>query len=311
MGSPRIALLCGGPFAFQSITLLALEKYLAGIAIGSRDIQTISLLASECERLKMPFEEIGSASEMNLLAEWLDNVNPDYVFCICFPHRIPAELLNKKPERFINFHTGPLPSYRGPMPIFEVIRRGEKKSAVSVHLMNEEFDTGAVIYEESVPLSPGETFTSLAIKLAERTSITSLNVAQMLEFGTRIPRSVQDEDEAHFYPFPKEKDITIDWNTMQAESIISLVNASWPWSKGAITRMDGNEIRISVIHQLPLKNSSGAAPGTILKITDEGIVEVACINGQSVEVFSFGQPDASQQRSFIDSAGLATGKILG
>ncbi|TND07480.1 MAG: methionyl-tRNA formyltransferase [Bacteroidetes bacterium] len=308
MSSPRIGLLCGGPFAFQSITILALEKYLAGIAIGSSDMQTVGLLSSECERLGMPFLEIASKNETGLLGDWIEKVNPDYIFCICFPYKIPAELLRKKPERFINFHTGPLPAYRGPMPIFEVIRRGEKNSAISVHLMEEGFDTGAVIYEETVPLDVGETFTSLAIKLSERTAITVLNMAQMLEFGTSIPRTDQDPSEANFYPYPTEKEITIDWNSMQAESIISLINASYPWSGGAITGFDDETIRITQVKPLPFPSTSPAEPGTVLRKTAEQGLEISCLGGLSILALSFGSDRGNLGMEYLESVGLETGK---
>lgn len=310
MNSPRIAILCGGPFAFQSITILALEKYLAGIAIGSRDMQTVGILASECERMNMPFLEISSGKETGLLDDWIEKLNPDYLFCICFPYKIPAELILKRPERFINFHTGPLPSYRGPMPIFEVIRRGEKNSAVSVHLMGEEFDTGAVIYEEAVQISTGETFTSLAVKLAQRTSITVLNLAQMLEFGTSIPRAEQDHATAKFYPYPGEKEITIDWNLMTAENIISLINASYPWSRGAITGFDEERIRITTVDPLPFSSSISAEPGTILAKTAEGSLEISCINGQSILATSFGSDHGNLGMEYLESVGLVKGKKL-
>lgn len=311
MSSPRIALLCGGPFAFQSISILALEKYLAGIAIGSRDMQTVNLLASECERLQMPFAEIASKNETGKLSEWIETVNPDYVFCICFPYKIPAELIRQKPERFINFHTGPLPAYRGPMPIFEVLRKGEKKSAISVHFMDEEFDTGAVIYEEIVPVNPGETFTSLAIKLSERTTITVLNIAQMLEFGTSIPRSEQEPSEAHFYPYPGEKEITIDWNAMPAETIISLVNAAYPWSRGAITGFDGETIRITTVNPLPFASSAAAEPGTVLQKTAEGGLEIACKSGQSILAQGFGSDHGALGIAYLESIGLVPGSRFG
>lgn len=311
MSSPRIAILCGGPFAFPAINILSLEKYLAGIAIGSRDLQAISILASECERLEMPFEEIGSKSEMHLLSAWLEKVNPDYIFSICFPHKIPAEILEQKPGKFINFHTGPLPSYRGPMPIFEVLRNGEKKSAVSVHLMDAGYDTGAVIYEETVPVSTDENFASLAVKLSDRTSITALNIAQMLEFGTHIPLSVQDNSVARFYSYPTEKDYTIDWNSMTAERIISLVNACFPWCHGAITTFEDTEIRISAVHPIPAPSSRPAKPGTIIRKTGEGLLEIACFGGKSIEAIAFGSQDPAENLAFLDKSGLSEGKKLG
>ena len=45
----------------------------------------------------------------------------------------------------INIHNSDLPKYRGLMPILHAIRNGDKKSEISVHFINENFDEGDII----------------------------------------------------------------------------------------------------------------------------------------------------------------------
>lgn len=277
MEQPRIALLCGGRFAFPSLQLLMLEKFLCGVVIGGAEKESVKLLEEGLGQAKMPFLSVGKASEMSALAEWLKEVKPDAVFSICFPYRLPAEILALHPERFINFHTGPLPSYRGAMPIFEVLRAGEKSSAIAVHIMSENFDEGDLIFSEPVPVKPDDTFGSLAVRLSDRCSHTALNMAQMLEFGSGIPRQAQSQDESRYFPKPGKSDTFIRWSFMGAEEICRLVNACNPWNNGADTVINNRPLKI--IAAGFADETHGKDPGTILS-RDASAMRIACIDNQ-------------------------------
>ncbi len=311
MEQPRIAVLCGGPFAFQSIMTLFMEKYLAAIAIGSQDMQAKGMLAAECERMTIPFLDVYAKEDVHLLDEWLNTIKPDYIFCICFPYRISASLLNQYPQRFFNFHTGPLPAYRGPMPIFEVIRNREQTSAICVHLMDDGFDTGDLIFEEPVSLVLGETFPSLTVKLAERAAIAAMNLAQMLEFGSRLMQTKQDETQAHFYKYPKENDLTLHWTLLSAVECIALVNACQGWSKGAITQLHEEVLRISSVSPQPLRANFVEKPGTIIGKTSTGGVEIVCADGCSIEALSFQTDFENYAGIALEDIGLVAGVVLG
>jgi methionyl-tRNA formyltransferase len=311
MEQPRIVVLCGGAFAFQSIMILHMEKYLAGIGIGSQDMQVQGMLASECERIEIPFLPMYDKGDVSLLEAWLNTVKPDYIFCICFPYRISDSLLQQYPERFFNFHTGPLPTYRGPMPIFEVIRRSEQTSAIAVHLMDAGFDTGALVFEEPVALDGGETFISLTVKLSERSGIAAMNLAQMLEFGSRLPQTKQDESLANFYSFPKTIDLTLNWANFSAVQCIALIHACMGWSKGAITTKNGEMLRIVTVSAEPYASGYSEHAGTIISQTPQGGVEIVCGDGWSIEALSF-QTDYENYTGIApEQIGLVAGVFLG
>src|SRR3989344_5327694 len=278
---PRIVLMCGGPFAYRGLSALAYEKYLAGVVIGTKETHVSNLLRQECEQSSVPFLNINGSSEIENLIEWLEEIKPDAVFCICFPYLIPARLIRNETIKFINFHTGPLPSYRGPMPIFEVIRRGEKETAMSVHFMTESYDTGSVIY------------------------------AEMLQFSSSIPSEVQDQSEATFYPFPDVKELKIDWDTMSAEKIIALINACNGWNNGAITSFKDNELHLITVSPEPLAETRQYTPGTIIELFSDGSADIACIGEQKIRVCQLGTEDGLYSFDFLKQLGLKMDEVLG
>ncbi|MNU77417.1 Methionyl-tRNA formyltransferase [compost metagenome] len=281
MSGLKIAILCGGRFALPAIQQLAVEKYLCGIAIGNGDALTVNLLESECDKSGVPFQSYSTAKMTDELENWLTEIQPDAVFSICFPYRISENLLNKWEGKFINFHTGPLPQYRGPMPIFEVLRYKETETAISVHFMNAEYDEGDLIFSEKVEIKPNDNFGTLAGKLSLCAAMSAQNMAQMLEFGSMVPRQEQDENSARYFEKPEWEDTFIQWNRMNAEEILQLIKACNPWNQGADTLFMGDPMKL--IAASLGEERHDANPGTILH-ANEHAISVACLDGNCIDV---------------------------
>ncbi len=281
---PRIILLCGGESSFPAIHLLALEKYLSGIVIGGKEKEAIHFLRKQTSVVGIPFFQLSSALALHELKTWLEQQKPDAVFSIGFPYRIPLEILILIPGRFFNFHMGPLPKYRGSMPIFEVLRAGEKETAIAVHKMEAEFDTGAIVFQEPLSIEEGETFGSLAVKMRDRLPLVAQNLAQMLEFGVNVPAFEQQQEGAAYHSFPDEEDTRIIWPYMEADKIIALINACNPWNQGADTMFGHTKVKIIAASVSETRQKNTEIPGTVLHICNNEAVKVACINEQCIEI---------------------------
>tara|TARA_Y100000310_G_scaffold339841_1_gene433772 strand:+ start:12650 stop:13255 length:606 start_codon:yes stop_codon:yes gene_type:complete len=84
-------------------------------------------------------------------------------------HLGPATLDHYR-GRIINIHPSLLPKYGGQgkygMHVHEaVLASGDRESGVSIHLVNGEYDAGAVIAQKIVPVEPDDTPESLAARV--------------------------------------------------------------------------------------------------------------------------------------------------
>jgi methionyl-tRNA formyltransferase len=52
----------------------------------------------------------------------------------------------------VNVHTGPLPQYRGMMPVFWQMRDGRSSIGITIHTMTTRIDLGEIVLARSVPL---------------------------------------------------------------------------------------------------------------------------------------------------------------
>ncbi|MBZ4043293.1 methionyl-tRNA formyltransferase [Flavobacterium hibisci] len=300
-------ILCGGKFAFPSLQLLAYEKFICGIGIGKGSNMIIDALERESEESNISFKSFPDKKSIHEMRTWIDTVQPDYIFCISFPFLLPKTILSYGHEKFINFHPGPLPQYRGVMPIFEVLKNQETETAICAHFMNSKFDEGNIIFNDPIAIEEADTYGKLTIRLSERLAQVTLNMANMLQFASSIPNQPQDETLAYYYEKPELSDTYINWKQMSADEIIALINACNPWNTGADATLLGEQVKI--IMASILDESHNNLPGTIVTITDT--INIACEDNKQIAITMLSTDEGIMTANqFSLSKNLALKKLL-
>jgi methionyl-tRNA formyltransferase len=276
----KILVLCGGEFAFPALQLLAYEKFICGIGIGKGKDTIIEALDRESKESDISFKSFPNKKNLSEMRTWIDNIQPDYIFCISFPFLLPESILSYGYDKFINFHPGPLPQYRGVMPIFEVLKNQETETAICAHFMNSKFDEGNVIFNDPIAIQEGDTYGKLTVRLSNRMAQVTLNMANMLQFASSIPNQPQDETLSYYYEKPQLSDTYINWKRMAADEIIALINACNPWNIGADAILLGEQVKIivaSLLHEFHENQ-----PGTIVSLSDT--INIACEDNRQIAI---------------------------
>jgi peptidoglycan/xylan/chitin deacetylase (PgdA/CDA1 family)/folate-dependent phosphoribosylglycinamide formyltransferase PurN len=89
----------------------------------------------------------------------------------------------------INLHKGKVPEYRGMPPGFWELYDGAPSAGVTVHFVDAQLDTGAVLAESSVPIQRGDTPDTLLEKLHEEGAKVLVEAVSMIRDGTANPRA--------------------------------------------------------------------------------------------------------------------------
>jgi phosphoribosylglycinamide formyltransferase-1 len=89
-----------------------------------------------------------------------------------YMRKLPPEVVETYRGRILNIHPALLPDFGGQgmygSNVHEaVIAAGASESGASVHLVDEEYDTGAVVAQERVPVLPDDTPETLAARVLE------------------------------------------------------------------------------------------------------------------------------------------------
>jgi phosphoribosylglycinamide formyltransferase-1 len=85
---------------------------------------------------------------------------------------VHASVVARFPGRMINIHPALLPDFGGPgmygRRVHEaVLASGAKESGATVHFVDAEFDRGAILAQEKVPVKKGDTAATLAARVLE------------------------------------------------------------------------------------------------------------------------------------------------
>ena len=101
------------------------------------------------------------------IIESLARLRPEVVVVAGFGKILPRAILAIPPLGCLNIHPSLLPRHRGPSPIQGAILAGDEWSGVSIILMDEGVDTGAILSQLRVAIEPEDTAESLTRKLAQ------------------------------------------------------------------------------------------------------------------------------------------------
>ncbi|MES2286306.1 MAG: methionyl-tRNA formyltransferase [Bacteroidota bacterium] len=96
--------------------------------------------------------------------EQLDKLKADLQIVVAF-RMLPEVVWNMPPIGTINLHGSLLPNYRGAAPINWAIINGEKETGVSTFFLQQEIDTGKIIFQERTPIRENETAGEIHDKL--------------------------------------------------------------------------------------------------------------------------------------------------
>jgi len=92
---------------------------------------------------------------------------PTIGLCAGYRWLLPPEVLAVPKLGVVNSHPSLLPRHRGPYPFAWAIREGDTELGLTLHLMDQQFDTGPVLAQGSRPMPADQTLAGLGPVLQE------------------------------------------------------------------------------------------------------------------------------------------------
>ncbi|MGU3536894.1 methionyl-tRNA formyltransferase [Methylobacterium sp. A54F] len=158
----------------------------------------------------------------------------------------------------LNIHPSPLPTGRGPYPLFQAIAEGYESWGVTAHVLAEEgFDTGDILAQDLFPLSPAETHESLLARCQMAGRRLALGpIARELPARWRRP---EPQGDGSYWPRVTDADRTLDFR-QPVEAVLRRVRAF-----GAIETIARlGETRVYVAAAEGWREAHGHLPGTVV-----------------------------------------------
>ena len=108
-----------------------------------------------------PFKTRLSDEAQEKMAALLQEARVDFVICAGFMRRLKEPVLLAFPRRILNVHPSLLPRFPGRDAVGQALAAGVLETGCTVHLVNEEIDSGDILAQAKVPVLPGDTHGSL------------------------------------------------------------------------------------------------------------------------------------------------------
>lgn len=198
-----------------------------------RDIFNQSQEVSLIKELKIPQIKLKSANSEEF-RKLLIKLNVDLIIVGTWKELLEPQTFNIPKIAAINVHPSLLPEYRGPNPYLQTILNGEEYSGVTIHLIDKNYDTGAILKQEKIPIYENDT----SKELRQRTVIKARELVKntIIDLNSSILTPVsQNEKLSSYYPNITGEERMLDFSTQSSKQISRTIRALHPFLPCYIT----------------------------------------------------------------------------
>jgi len=214
--------------------------------------------------------------------EELSNLKADLQIVVAF-RMLPEVVWNMPPLGTFNLHASLLPQYRGAAPLNWAIINGEKETGVTTFLLDQEIDTGRIIFQERIAISENDSVGDLHDRMMAIGANLVLKTVDALVTGRveALDQTALMNTHETIRHAPKifKDDCRIDW-TRDTESVRNLIRglSPYPTAWTELIHKDKAEVLTAKIYAAKIDNLyKPQAPGTL---RSEGkTLMIACNDG--------------------------------
>ena len=238
MGSPD--------FAVPALETVAAHYLLAGVVTqpdrpaGRGGALKPPAVKATALRLGIPViqpEKVRNPEAMIQLQAWA----PDLIVVAAFGQILRAEVLDLPKFGCINIHGSLLPRGRGAAPIQAAIMAGDNETGITIMKMDPGVDTGPMLSQRAIPISPDDTAGTLFEKLAPIGAELLLETLPRYLSGELHPLP-QPAEGVTYAPMLKKEDGLLDF-TRPAAELERRVRAFTPWP-GTWFEWNGEPVKV-------------------------------------------------------------------
>ena len=226
---------------------------------------------------------------------------PEVMVVAAYGLILPKSILALPRLGCVNIHASLLPRWRGAAPIQRALLAGDTATGITIMQMDEGLDTGAILLQEALPISPDDTAQTLQDRLA---ALGARLIVRVVD-APFAPRP-QDASQATHAEKIDKREARIEW-TESAHTIERKVRAFNP-VPGAYTSLGGAVVKI---WHASLERGVSGPPGEVCESSATGIVVACGADGLRVMELQRAGGKRLPVRAFVAGFKVACGARMG
>ncbi len=301
----RIVLIGQGPFGEKVLeSLLKRGEEVCGVFSTpdkkGEPLKEISL------RYKIPIYQPSKMKDPKVY-EILRELRPELIILAFVTEIIPDGILKIPAIGTICYHPSLLPKHRGASAINWAIIQGDKRTGLTIFWVEKGIDTGPILIQKEVEISPDDTAGSLYFNHLFPMGVEAIMEAIDLIKKGDAPKIPQNESEATYEPPCDDKVAHIDFNK-PVKDIYNLIRGCDP-QPGAYTFFKDHKIRLYDAKKE--EKDTGKLPGEVISINDDAI-EVALKDGViKIRKLRIDKGEKIDPKKFVTEVNLKVGDHFG
>lgn len=266
----RIGFFGHGPWAYKSLDLLMRDGGYEIACLASRT-EGDPGMAPYAERLGLSLE-VPPKINAPEFRDRLEGLDLDVLVSMSYDQIFGPEILKLPRLGAINCHAGALPRYRGRNVLNWAIINGEDRIGVTVHMIDENIDTGAILRQAFIEIGPEDTYRE-ALEQA-RSQCATLLVAALddLRSGTAKPAAQSLSGSQGFYcgrRRPGDEWLNWTWPSARIHNFVRGIALPGPCAR---TRWPGGTMAVLRTRAIPEAPCYIGTPGEIVGRGPDGVV---------------------------------------
>jgi methionyl-tRNA formyltransferase len=287
MESLRIVFMGTPEFAVSSLELLTRSRHQVVAVVTAPDKPagrgrqlTSSPVKIFAESKKIPVLTPEKLKNPDFL-EILRSFQADLFIVVAF-RMLPREVWTMPPHGTFNLHASLLPQYRGAAPINWAIINGEKKTGITTFFIDQEIDTGRILFQEEIPIPENFNAGDLHDRMMVDGALLVLKTVEAIAAGNIQPapqqQLINEGMSLHTAPKLFREHAQISWTKTGIE-ICNLIRGLSPYP-GAFTLLDmDGAARVLKIFEAEFIHTTSAPRAGILQIDASDEIKVSVENG--------------------------------
>jgi methionyl-tRNA formyltransferase len=280
MGTPEFAVATLGSLLMNGYNVVGVVT-VPDKASGRGQLITKSAVKVYAEENKLhPLMQPSNLKDPEFIGK-LKSLNADIFIVVAF-RMLPQEVWKIPRLGTINLHASLLPDYRGAAPINHAIINGETMTGVTTFLIDEKIDTGNILLQEEVHISPSENAGDLHDKLMKDGARLMIKTISGLAENKLHPRPQANLTEKGVSPklAPKiqSNDLIINWND-DAVKIHNFIRGLSPYPTArSWFRNETSTVLFKIFESRPETEEHSYKPGSIIS-DGKTYIRISCRSG--------------------------------